>query len=68
MQIRENKRITNLVYQGSFFEDGDKARWRAQWTYVEGKKRTKSFACAKWVRKMHMNKLVNGGMRKIKRS
>lgn len=33
---------------GVFFEDGDKARWRAQWTDVEGKKRTKSFACAKW--------------------
>ena len=33
---------------GVFFEDGSKARWRAQWFDIDGKKHTKSFSVAKY--------------------
>ena len=33
---------------GVFFEDGSKARWRAQWSDIDGKKHNKSFSVAKY--------------------
>lgn len=33
---------------GVFFEDGDKPRWRVQWSDISGKKRIKSFTLSKW--------------------
>ena len=35
-------------YMGVFFESGAKPRWRAQWTDINVKKSTKSFAVSKW--------------------